>query len=68
MTKRYGGATYVFAVNTTPNTTKASFTLPGVQRGTAIVIGEGRSIRVPFGRFSDSFNGYTTHLYRIPST
>jgi hypothetical protein len=65
ITKRYGGATYVFAVNTTPNTTKGSFTLAGVASGTAMAIGEGRSIRVSSHRFSDSFTGYATHLYRI---
>jgi hypothetical protein len=65
ITKRYAGATYVFAVNTTQNTAKASFTLAGVRNGTAVVLGEGRSIRVSSGRFSDTFTGYATHLYRI---
>jgi len=67
MTKRYLAASYVFAVNTTPHTTKASFTLHGVRGGTAAVIGETRNIPVRSGSFSDTFTAYATHLYRITS-
>ena len=68
MTKRYGGATYLFAVNTTPKSTRATFTLSDPRMETARVIGERRSILAPSGRFTDTLTGYATRLYRITSS
>ncbi|MFC1714466.1 hypothetical protein ACFL6S_12430 [Candidatus Poribacteria bacterium] len=66
MTKRYGDATYVFAVGMRNAPTKGSFMvqeLPGTAE--AEVIGEGRSISVRDGKFEDDFEPYDVHLYRI---
>ena len=68
MTKRYGADTYVFAVNTSPTSTTATFTLPGTHGATAVAIGEKRRIPFRSGTFSDRFGGYATHLYRIAAT
>ncbi len=66
MTKRHGGATYVFAVGMRNGATKGNFQVSNVPEGaTAEVIGEGRSISVEDGRFQDDFAAYDVHLYRI---
>jgi hypothetical protein len=65
MTKLYEGATYVFAVNTTPRQTSAKFAVAGSPTGTATAIGERRRIPVGVGVFTDTFGPYATHLYRI---
>jgi hypothetical protein len=66
MTKRLGGATYVFAVAMRGGATKAAFTVPGLPPAAeAEVIGEGRSIKVSVGKFDDAFEPYGVHLYRF---
>ncbi len=66
MTKRHGGATYVFAVAMANAASRGTFEVPGVPGGEAVdVIGEGRRLEMKAGRFSDAFDGYAVHLYRI---
>jgi hypothetical protein len=63
LVKRSGGATYVFAAAMRNGSTTATFT---VLTGTsAEVLGEGRSIAIGGGTFSDGFGAYGVHLYRI---
>jgi hypothetical protein len=66
MVKRYGGATYIFAVGMRNAPTRGRFEARGLpEAATAEVIGEDRSIQVRNGRFEDEFRAYDTHLYRI---
>jgi hypothetical protein len=66
MLKRFGGATYVFAVEMRASATSATFTLRDIpSTASAEVIGEGRTIPIASGSFQDAFNSYGVHLYRI---
>jgi Beta-galactosidase len=65
MVKRAGGFTYLFAVNPTRNQGNAAFTLSGLSSGTVTVLGEGRSLTMSGGGFTDNFAGYGVHLYKI---
>jgi hypothetical protein len=66
MTKRYGGAIYVFSVGMRNSATEGNFQVRDVPaEATAEVIGEERSISVKDGRFQDDFAAYDVHLYRI---
>lgn len=66
MVKRYGGATYLFAVGMRNASTTAEFTIQNApERATAEVLGEGRRIAVRRGRFMDEFKPYEVHLYRV---
>ena len=63
--KTYNGSAYVFAM-TDGSTGTRSFTLPAGVTGNVEVVGEGRTIAVTNGTFSDSFpNEFTHHIYRI---
>jgi hypothetical protein len=63
---RYGGATYLFAAEMRSGTTTATFTLRDFPAAaSAEVIGETRTIPVASGVFSDAFQSYGVHLYRI---
>jgi hypothetical protein len=66
MTKHYGGADYIFAIAMRSGETSATFT---VSSGSKVeVFGEGRSLTVTSGKFTDTFSPYATHLYKITST
>jgi hypothetical protein len=68
MLKTYGGNAYVFAdVGLRDSTGSKTFTLPpGVSGGSVTVVGEGRTIPVVNGRFTDGFaDEFTHHVYRI---
>jgi hypothetical protein len=66
MLKRHGGATYLFAVAMRGTPTMATFTLRDFPAtATAEVIDEGREVAVADGVFSDAFDPYAVHLYRI---
>ncbi|MFW6189827.1 MAG: hypothetical protein ACOC7T_05265 [Planctomycetota bacterium] len=68
MTKRHGGATYVFAVRMEGSPARGAFRVAGLPaQATAEVLGERRTLPVRDGRFSDRFAGYEVHLYRITS-
>lgn len=63
MTKNYGDANYLFAIAMSDGQANATFT---VSSGTnAEVMGEGRTIPIVNGKFSDMFLAYTVHLYKI---
>jgi hypothetical protein len=65
--KRSEQGTYLFAVAMYREETTAEFHLAGlVGEGTAAVLGEDREITLRDGRFSDRFEGYGVHLYRLP--
>jgi hypothetical protein len=64
--KRHGGATFVFAVSTRNAPTMASFAVAGLTGNANVeVIAEDRSLDAPGGKFSDRFDGYGVHLYRV---
>src|SRR5258708_6987814 len=66
MLKRYGGATYLFAVAMRGTATTATFQLGGIpETASAEVLDEGRSITVTGRTFHDDFAGYGVHRYRI---
>jgi hypothetical protein len=67
MLKRFGGATYVFAVEMRSGSTTAAFTLRGglPASGSAEVLGEGRTVPITNGVFRDNFSAYGVHLYKI---
>ena len=63
LTKKDGKTNYIFAVAMREGTTTATFE---VKSGKSVeVIGEGRTIEVRKGKFSDDFAGYGVHLYRV---
>jgi hypothetical protein len=69
MVKRYSGSTYLFAIGGRAGTASGTFSVAGVGNTTAQVVGEGRSIPVVNGRFSDSFSAdYQVHIYQIPGS
>lgn len=66
MLKRSAQATYLFAVNMRDTATSASFTLEDPPAAAiADVLGEARTLDMTSGRFSDAFQPYDVHLYRI---
>ncbi|QIG51818.1 hypothetical protein G5V57_31390 [Nordella sp. HKS 07] len=71
MAKYYGGEHYVFAGSTVngADTGTDTFTLAGVTSGTAVVIGENRTIAITNGQFSDNFaDGNAIHIYQISTS
>ena len=57
---------FVFAAAMGDKETTVSFKLSESQgTATAKVLGEGRTIDVERGRFTDNFKGYDVHIYRI---
>jgi hypothetical protein len=68
--KKYGGATYIFAVAMRNGPAKdEGFRVKGIGAGTLVdVLGENRKITIQSeGEFGDDFKGYEVHLYRIPA-
>jgi hypothetical protein len=66
MVKRHGGETYLFAVCMRGSATKATFKLSEPSGKARIeVLGESRSIERSGGQFSDSFEPWGVHLYRL---
>lgn len=66
MTKKYKGAIYLFAVDMRDGSTNAKFTMPALEGGRTVeVLGENRTIPSKDGAFSDSFDAWDVHLYRI---
>ncbi len=63
MTKSYSKANYIFAAGMRCGFTTATF---NVTSGTSVeVLGEGRTINIIDGKFSDEFIPYGVHLYKI---
>lgn len=66
MVKRFEGDTYVFAVGMRNGATRGTFALQDVPSGKTVeVLGENRQLEIKDGRFSDAFEPYDVHLYRI---
>jgi len=66
MARDYKGAKYLFAVGMRDGSTKAKFTIPALKgKRTVEVLGENRTILSKDGIFSDTFEEWDVHLYRI---
>lgn len=60
------GQRYLFTVNLANIPTRATFALTNLPSGAGIeVLGEGRRLEVVSGQFTDAFEGYAVHLYRV---
>jgi hypothetical protein len=67
MVKRKDGATYVFAVGMRDGANMAKFDLTCVaQSGKVEVLGESRTLDIVGASFSDKFEPYAVHLYKVP--
>jgi len=68
LARRKEGACWVFAVSMYSAPTEAAFSAPAFARtGKVEVLGENRTVDLRDGGFSDRFEGYAVHLYRIPA-
>jgi hypothetical protein len=68
MVKRHGGAVYLFAVRMEATPAKADMQLGGLQgKATVEVLGEDRAIDAFNGCFTDDFESYAVHLYKVRS-
>ena len=66
MVKAKGQTLYVFAAISRAGTATGSFTIAGMSGGgVAIVVGEGRTVKVVAGKFSDAFAASDVHIYAI---
>ncbi len=65
MVKETQDAIYLFAVDMKGKITQASFKIEDLETGHAEVLGENRSLKIRDGRFTDRFDPWTVHLYRI---
>ena len=69
MAKEYKGAMYLFAVGMRDGKTKTTFTAPALKGSQTIeVLGENRTILSQDGVFSDIFDSWDVHLYRVENT
>ena len=66
MVKGNGTTLYVFSAISRTGTAMASFTIQGMTGSVAAdVVGEGRTVAVKSGAFSDSFGANAVDIYRI---
>jgi hypothetical protein len=67
MPRKHGGAHYLFSVGMRNANAEGAFTLPALATKNAHVevIGENRTLELKAGRFTDHFDPYAVHLYRI---
>lgn len=66
LVKRHEGSTYLFAVSMRDVPTSATFRPSCVaDDATADVLGESRQLSLSGGAFTDEFEGYAVHLYKI---
>lgn len=63
ITKNYKGSDYIFSVAMRDGKTTAEFVVKKGKK--AEVIGENREIKIKRGRFSDEFESFGVHLYKI---
>ncbi len=63
MAKQYKGDLYLVAVNTRLTKINADFSVAGLSAARVTVLGEGRRLDVQGGRFADTFEPKTTHVY-----
>jgi hypothetical protein len=64
--RSFGGAFYVFAVNPTQQAVHATIRAEGLRGGSAVVIGENRSVEISEGAITDDFGPRAVHLYVVP--
>src|SRR5262249_10939886 len=64
LTKRHGGATYLFAVGMRGIEAAATFAIGVGGDRTIEVLGEDRKIQVTSGSFKDHFSPWDVHVYR----
>ena len=64
------GYFYLFSICLRDEPVQATFSITGLDDpgATAEVLNEGRTIALNGGLFTDAFNGYGIHIYRIPHT
>lgn len=67
MVKQYAGSTYVFAAAMRGSAVTGTFTAP-LPDESVTVLGESRQVQLTGGTFSDGFQPYDIHLYKIDST
>lgn len=65
LVKQYDGSTYVFAASLGEGETSARFRLVGDADTDVEVLDESKTIRADAGAWSDRFDGYQVHLYRV---
>ncbi len=66
MVKRKDGVSYVFAVSMREGATTGRFSLKGAEGGKEVeVLGENRTVALENGSWTDAFEGYQVHLYRV---
>ena len=64
LVKRHSGATYIFAVNASPDPVRARL-FADVPDGAGSVMCEKRGVRIAGGFFDDDFKGFGVHVYRF---
>ena len=68
MVKSSGGTTCLFAVGLRNGMTDATFTFAGVKGESLVeVLGENRALTATNGSFSDHFDPWAVHLYKLPA-
>ncbi len=66
--KRHDGATYIFAVAMRGKPNQATFQVQGLSGNTQVmVLDEDRTIEATAGTFTDAFQPWDVHLYRLPA-
>jgi hypothetical protein len=66
MVKKMAGMTYLFAVETQGGATEIKFRLPDRRGGERVeVVGERRTLNAEGGVFTDAFEPYDVHIYRL---
>jgi hypothetical protein len=66
MVKRWAGPAYLFAVGMRDGATEATFTLAGMKGDDTLeVLDENRTIAATNGSFSDYFEPWAVHLYKL---
>ncbi|HNQ90676.1 MAG TPA: hypothetical protein PKM73_18835 [Verrucomicrobiota bacterium] len=65
MGRVHEGAAYVFAVAMRDRLVRARFSVGPVAEGVAEVLGESRTVPVSGGSFTDAFEPWAAHLYRV---
>ena len=67
MVKQHENSTYLFAVGMRDGATMATFTIRETRGGMVEVLDENRVIAIKNGSFSDHFDPWGGHLYRLPA-
>jgi len=66
MVKRHAGSTYLFAVAMRDNATTATFAVSEIEGAKTVeVLGEKRTVVARNGSFTDRFDPWDVHLYRV---